>query len=241
MSQERSESPTVPFPSLGTLVMGTEEGAKPPVEDAAEETPASSVWRLPLFHWKTFFLFFAIFFGIVCHWMATSELFETPPDVLAAREHFAHAKARYLANTPYWNAKLQHVIASLSDQPQDGKEAYLRRLQDLSPEICVAFLHDHLKLDLEHLGSLVIFPKQDSMPSLLLSKHENGVWPLQIMLSLEAEVKLQNGHFSILASRLRRGSKELTLGLAWAYFGPELERLRQFEANSWQSPSQPPH
>jgi hypothetical protein len=55
------------------------------------------------------------------------------------------------------------------------------------------------------------------------------------MLALELEIKVHAERFSLSVSRLRRGSQDIALGLAWTYFGPELESIRQLESTTKQS------
>jgi hypothetical protein len=219
-----------------TLPADSDEIAKPvdaPREE--EESPSFLLLRLPLFQWKSFLIFLGIATGLMLHWFATSELFEVPQDVLQSRQAFFKAKETYLSNQSYWDAKLRHFTDYIGKELQEQDEhTLIQELQEIPGEIFISYLLQKLHLADTRHDSTAIFFREGSGFSIVLSKYEKGIWPLQIMLSMEIEVRCTAHRFSLAISRLRRGSQDIALGLSWAYFGPELEALRSLKANSKQ-------
>ena len=214
----------------------------PRIDQQEASSSSFSIWHLPLFHWKTFSIFIACIAAIVIHWFCTSELFEIPQDVALSRKNFFLAKERYLANASYWDAKQRHFTEFMQQEmPVSEPERILQHLQEAPPEVFISFLINKLRLGLDRLDHIALFPKETSASSfgLIVSKYEQGIWPLKIMLSMEMEIKIQAHHLSLTFSRLRRGSQDIALGLCWAYFGAELERMRQLELLPSQSYSLP--
>lgn len=202
-----------------------------------EPNTAFFLFRIPLFQWKTIFLFVGISLGIIFHWFLTSELFSIPKDVVASRTLFFKAKESYLQNSTYWDAKQRHFIEKLSQELSTGNDVeVLRQIQEIPGEIFISFLLKRLHLGSDRLDRCAIFPREESSScSVIISKPENSIWPMAIMLALELEVKVHAERFSLGVSRLRRGSQDIALSLAWTYFGPELESIRQLESTSKQS------
>ncbi|MDB6081343.1 MAG: hypothetical protein JWO53_615, partial [Chlamydiia bacterium] len=190
-----------------------------------------SIFDFPLFQWKAFFLFTGCCLGIIFHWLLTSEIFDPPTDVIVSRNEFFLAKDRYEKNQPYWDAKYAHFISAVRKEISKNESTeVLLEIQQVSSEILLAFLIKELNVRLDRLNQLCIYPKgENSSFSLIISKYEQGIWPLKILLSLEIEIKVKDGHFSLEFTRLRRGSQDISLGLSWAYFGPELDPLKRFD------------
>lgn len=202
--------------------------------ETPEDSSLFSSFRIPSFQWKSFLVFFIISATLIVHWFVTSELFEVPSDVTKTRISFAKAVDNYRTNASYWNAKLLHFKESMDQELTYGEHAFLELIQETPGEIFVSFLLQHLNICLERLEEISAFPRTGSSFSVVVSKPEGGIWPLRIMLSMEIEIKYTAEKFSLAISRLRRGSQDIALSLAWAYFGPELEALRAFEAKAQQ-------
>lgn len=206
----------------------TEERPQP-----QEEIAPYSFLRLPLFQWKSFLLFLGISLALFGHWLTTSEIFDIPEDVQATRDLFYKAKEGYISNQSYWDAKQQYFVTYVEKELLEGNDVpLLQRLQETPGEILISYLVQKMHQGMERIEQIAIYPKDVTPCTLLISKYEPGIWPLKIMLSLELEVKIHAHRFSLSIVRLRRGSQDLALGLAWAYFGPELERIRQLETPS---------
>lgn len=207
---------------------------KEPEEHSEEES--SSFLRLPApsFQGKFFFCIFVICSGLLIHWFSTSELFEVPEDVVKTRDEFVKAKESYNSNASYWDAKLRHFKEVMNQELQFGEHAFLELIQETPGEIFVSFLLQHLNIPLDRLEQITAYPRKGSTFSVVVSKPEGGIWPLKIMLSMEIEIKYTSEKFALAISRLRRGSQDIALSLAWAYFGPELESLRAFETKAHQ-------
>ncbi|MBS0656337.1 MAG: hypothetical protein JSR46_11215 [Verrucomicrobia bacterium] len=194
-----------------------------------DEIPPSFLFlRLPLFQWKSFLIFTGVSLALILQWFFTSDIFNIPEDVAQSQHHFQKAKEGYLANRSYWDAKEQHFIDYIRyELDQSNDQELLERLEETPGEILVAYVTQRLPAGLQRLEHISIFLREGSPCSLIISKYETGIWPLKIMLSLELEVKIQARRLSLVPSRLRRGSQDLALGLSWAYFGPELDTIRQ--------------
>lgn len=194
------------------------------------EAPKLSSSVFPLFQWKSFFLFCAISSLIIFYITSSSDVFQVPPEVQQAYSNFKQALQQYEANPLYWDVKQRHVIDEIKqDIQRTGRindTIYL--LQEMSGELLISYLLKELKIPQERLKTIAIFPKTDGTGlSFLISKLEQGVWPLDVILSLELEVIIEQGKVQLLFQRLRRGSQELATGLTWAYFGSDLDWLRQ--------------
>lgn len=187
--------------------------------------------NFPLFQWKVFFFFLFCGIAVAAHWIFTSELFNVPRDVFQSRKHFFSAKDHYENNKEYWDAKQNHFIRAVRQEMDlGGDDNVWYHLQGISSEILISFLVRELGVNPKLIGQVAIAPQKGSSSfKVILSKYEQVLWPLQIMLSLEMEFKIKSGHFSIEFTRLRRGSQDISLGLSWAYFGPELEPLKKLE------------
>ncbi|HXF29547.1 MAG TPA: hypothetical protein VN457_06820 [Chlamydiales bacterium] len=187
--------------------------------------------NFPLFHWKAFFLFLGCCLGIGVHWLVTAEIFKVPHDVTYARSESMAAFHRFVSNRNYWDGMQKELMSNLKHelQKKNTPEA-LSIVQELHPEMLISFLVSELRVSPERFELLSILPRK--LPSSLhmtLSKFENGIWPLKVMLSLELDITVHAGRLKIGFSRMRRGSTDISLGLAWAYFGSELELLKKHE------------
>ena len=187
--------------------------------------------QLPILQWKTFSLFLSCCFGILINWLLTSEIFMTPPDVALSRKEFFAARDHYEKKRSYWDAKQIHFSKSATDAlEQQNTKQLLSILEGLSGEIFIAFLIQKLHINLTRPNEFAAFPrKKASSLSIILSKYERSIWPLKIMLSLELGVKVKGKAISFEFLRLRRGSEDQSLSLAWPYFGSELEPLQQLK------------
>lgn len=207
-------------------------------DSGLEDTSSSLIFlNLPLLHWKAIFIFLGISLAVIFHWFSTSELFSVPQDVAVSRTKFFKAKESYFLNNTYWDAKQRHFSEKLSHElSKRNDHEVLRQIQETPGEIFISFLLKRLHLGMDRLERCAIFTREDSSNcSIIISKPENSIWPMTIMLALELDLKVHAERFSVSVSRLRRGSQDIALGLAWTYFGPELESIRQFESTSKQS------
>src|SRR5574338_877410 len=168
-----------------------------------DDESSAFILRLPLFQWKSFLVFLGISLGLLLHWFATSELFEIPPDVIETRQQFIQAKENYFSNEVYWDTKLRHFMDVIQEEMNSQNEyAVIQRLQETPGEIFLSFLEKRMHLTLVRLKETAVFPKEGSTFSVVVSKHEGGIWPLKIMLSMEIEIKCRAQRFSLAISRL---------------------------------------
>ncbi len=193
-------------------------------------TPQSSrtATCLSLVRWKTFFLLLSFVLSILILWVATSDLFDVPRDVRKDRQLYSIARQQYLNNPHYWYSQYLQLEHSLKRAVQENREQDIPTLlQEITPQALIAFLVNHSKIKVEELKSVAIIPKiSGSSFVIMASKPEPDIWPFKVMLSIEFQVAFSPDNTSIIVSRLRRGSQELSPSLSWAYFGPELENLK---------------
>jgi len=190
-----------------------------------------TLFDFPFFHWKAFFLFLGCCFGVGINWLMTADIFDMPSDVVRSRIESMTAHDRYTKNKGYWHTKEREFIERLNQEMgrKNSKEA-LELLQKIQPETLLAFLVTSLGVNEERLSDFTITPqKNQNGLRLVLSKFERGIWPLKVLLTMELEITVKKGRLSIAFARLRRGAKDVSRGLAWAYFGAELEPLRNHE------------
>ncbi len=183
---------------------------------------------LSVFQWKAFFAFLIAACLLILAWSSTSDLFEVPPDVTVAYKSYQEAKRRYFQNSVYWDSKREHFEHLVQEDfmTTEGQHVSLL-LETLTPEIFISYLVSKLKISTDRLNTISIMPKESASTfTLIISKTEQAIWPLKIIISLEAEVSVSAQGVSLLFTRLRRGSEDLATGLAWAYFGSDLEALK---------------
>jgi hypothetical protein len=191
----------------------------------------SRIWQLPIFQKQFFFLILGCTLGIFIQWFLTSELFDVPVDVSHSRQEYILAKTHYEKNRDYWDTKQNNLMESIKlDLNQQESKKILEQLNEASSEIFISFLVQNLNFYKERLNEIAVFPKKSASSfSIILSKYEKSFWPIKIMLSLELEIKVQGNAFAIEFVRLRRGARDVSLGLAWTYFWPELEPLQELK------------
>ncbi len=202
--------------------------------------PASLPHALSFFQWKAFLVFTMIAGLIIALWSSSSDIFEVPSDVTTAYKNYQDAKRHYYQNSVYWDSKREHFERAIIDDLHDhGGHNVPMLLETLTPEMIISFLARNLKLSPERLSFTSIMSKENSSSfTLILSKFEQAVWPLKIIVSLEAEVSITSEGVCLYFTRLRRGSEDLATGLAWAYFGSDLEMLKPLPVVSMRA-SQP--
>lgn len=228
---------------LSAIFPDLEEKAQDPiafVQDSLTEDESSTsffLFRLPLIKWRTIFLFLGISLGLIFHWFSTSEQFLVPEDIATSRDNFFKAKESYFQNSIYWDAKQKHFTEKLIYEMALRNDIEVaHQIQEIPGEIFISFLLKKLHLGLDRLEKTAVFPRDDrSNCSLIISKPESSIWPFSIMLALEVEVKVHAERFSLSVTRLRRGTQDIALSLAWTYFGRELESIRQLESTAKQS------
>ena len=93
---------------------------------------------------------------------------------------------------------------------------------DVPLEVLVSWLHD-VQLGLPSSSTLAIYPSPDYPNTLLVSKFEEGVWPLPIVVSLQ--VRLQKEKISV--GHLKRGERRIPIQMAAHYFSKESAWLSQ--------------
>ncbi len=203
-------------------------------QDEPEIKPSRfSFLKLPLFQWKTFLAFVLISTIVFMQWYLSSELFKLPQDVMASRESYFHTKHRFEKTRSYWDIKARQFTDIISTELRyTDLEKILSTPKDTSFELWMALAMEKFCHVFERDESLAIFFRQGKIPgSLILSKYDSEIWPMRILLSMEIDVKVQGNLVIVSVKRLRRGAEDIAPGLCWAYFGKELETLRNFKIN----------
>lgn len=194
------------------------------------QEPQRSTSFFPLFQWKSFLLFCTVSTILVLYVTSSSDVFQVPIEVRDAYQNFKLANQHYEINSLYWDVKQRHLTDEVKQDiaHTGGINSTIYLLQETSGEILISYLLKELKMPKERLETIAIYPKPDGTGlNFIISKLERGVWPLEVILSLELEVVIEQKKIQFLFKRLRRGSQELATGLTWAYFGSDLEWLRQ--------------
>lgn len=181
--------------------------------------------KMPLLPLKIIAIFGLCCTVVVARWMMTAELFEVPSEVARSRTRFFNAKSQYLSNSGYWDAKQVQFAKNLEAEIESAQCAHIvQHLQEMSDEVFFAFVMKYFHLQ-AHKGSLTIFQKEGT-PSYIIFSKEEPQWPFKVILSLEGQLRFEEGHFFFHVLRVRRGGQDIGIGQSWSYFGPELERLR---------------
>jgi hypothetical protein len=206
----------------------TSQGEKSGILTSSTVLVIRTATCLSLVRWKTFFLLLSTVLSFLILWVATSDLFDVPRDVRRDRQLYSIARKQYLDNPHYWYSQYLQLEHSLKRAVQENREQDIPNfLQQITPQALIAFLVNHTSIKIEKLKCFAIIPKiSGSSFVITASKPETNIWPFKVMVSIEFQVHFSADAVSILVSRLRRGSQELSPALSWAYFGPELEYLK---------------
>lgn len=202
------------------------------IQDESEARPSMlSFLHLPLFQWKTFLAFILISTIVFTQWYLSSELFKLPQDVMASRESYFHTKHRFEKSRSYWDIKAQQFTEQISKELTfHDLETILSVPKDASFELWLALCMEKFSHVFYKDEGLAIFFRQGKIPgSLILSKYDTEIWPMRILLSMELDVKVQRNLVIVSIKRLRRGAEDIAPGLCWAYFGKELETMRNLK------------
>lgn len=162
-------------------------------------------------------------------WLFMSIFFDCPRDVELSRKHYAALKASYLAHQDFWRGQKQSIVQALQATTECKSLSCAAAVyQDVPLEVAMAFLFEDLGLSSDRFPDMALFPLLDRpVPTLLLSKYEQGVWPFKIVLSLEIAFEIHEKKLAVSFQKLRRGKITSSPSLAYVYFGPELESLRK--------------
>lgn len=163
--------------------------------------------------WKKTVIALAICMTIVIPWYFMTDLLSVPKDVQENQKNFEKTLNNYLQQQKLWKQKKDTAL-------QNNNLLH----GDIPLEAFFAYLEEDLGFN---LTNVTIFPNSNS--SIMITKRQRGLWPLSVVLSLEMGINIEKGQISVHFIRLRRGQREVSPGLAWAYFGPELGRLRRLE------------
>lgn len=155
---------------------------------------------------------------------------DTPHDVVRSRKLFISAKNAFSHNPRYWHLKRQQIEGKiLKDLQERGGESVFGILREITPEMVLSYAVDSLQMPPETFEHVTLYPKISGASFIILiSKQENSLWPLSVIVSLEVEVRIEAQGAMVLFRRLRRGTQELSTTQASMYFGADLERKFHF-------------
>lgn len=183
---------------------------------------------LTCIRWKVVLFVAAILISMATVWMSSSTLFDIPRDIRMDRKNYSSAKQRFLEDPHYWYCQWVQFEYSIRQALRQGKEQEIPSiLLRVTPQALIAFLVNQTDARIERLRGVATLPKvMGSSFVISLSKPEADAWPFIVMLSAELKVTFDSEGPILTVSRLRRGSQELPPNLTWAYFRPELERMK---------------
>lgn len=159
-------------------------------------------------------------------WSA-GDLFVTPSEVRWSRKQYSVLLSSYQEDRLDWDTQRRQLIGELTKEATALPPA----AHNIPLEVILSYLVESLGFAEGDFKEVALYPAKDfSSLRFYLSKYEAQPWPFRILLSLEAQLEYKNGRWDVKFLSFRRGKRELPTGLAWIYLGPELQRLRTFEA-----------
>ena len=180
--------------------------------------------------WHAVTLFVSLGALSLAAWVSYAPFLDTPRDVAHTRKLFIGVKNSFCNNPHYWHSKRSQVERRiLKDVQERNGESIPFLVRDITPEMLLSYAVDTLHMPLSTFDSVALYPKiSGSSFIILISKLENSLWPLSVIVSLEIEVRIESQGAKILFRRLRRGTQELSTTQASMYFGSDLERKCHF-------------
>jgi hypothetical protein len=175
---------------------------------------------------------------VALFWCSTADFFDTPTDVYRARQSYFSSKKHFFNDQSAWSSEWITMKRSIKNSLENGREHEIPLLlESVTPQLILAFLNDEIGVDEARLNAISIMPKRcGSTFMVMVSKPEPTIWPFSAMLTLEIECHISLKGVSLVCTRLRRGSQELSPNLTWAYFGSDLELLKRFSAITIKTP-----
>lgn len=158
-----------------------------------------------------------------------SDLFADPEDVVLSREHYFELTHNYYEKKEKWDTKKSELIAKIFSSPPNSLKNKELWINNIPLEVVYAYLSEEVTFNTTRFNDVALYPS-DNGRGLILSKYEHNVWPFRILLSLEIELINEAGTLEVKFHQLRRGTRIIPEGLAWVYFGPELQALRGLDA-----------
>jgi hypothetical protein len=162
--------------------------------------------------WKGILCFCVLALALAVPWFLMSDLFLADQRIIHARNTSEKFRKSYLTEKQFWQEKKNYIV---SVHDMYGDDVFF---EDLPEGIALAFLDD--KTNLISNPKLFLCHNQNDF---IMGKQDGRF----ILMSLEFKVEFENGRYSLTPKRLLRGAREVPLGLAWRYFGDELEDLSQ--------------
>lgn len=181
--------------------------------------------------WLKVFFFVTILIVIALPWLLMHSFFVVPDEVGQSRRDFANLKHQYMAHEKSWDQQKNEILSLL--QSHDNNSDITKDPQNfhnLPYEVVLSYILDDLGFRNKSFKDCTLYPVfKRNQVRFILSKPEKDVWPLKVISSLEIAVNSSKEGVEFSFLRLRRGSKEIPINLAWNYFGPELQQLRSLE------------
>lgn len=182
-------------------------------------------------YWRRLLSCFALLLLVVVPYLFFFDLFQTPEEIIRSRQNFIKFQESYRKERDRWDFQKEQILSAMREHrlKEDlGKDKL--SFSAIPLEILFAFLEDDLGFSLPKFDGVCLYPLDDlTNPVMILSKYENVLWPLQVMLSMEIELKTGENRIEAKIRRLRRGAREISPSQSWEYFGAELQALRVLE------------
>ena len=172
------------------------------------------------------FLFLALF-----PWVKMSDLLTTPKEIKQSRKAFFSVQKNYEKKMDVWSQQKAQILKLLSNHTyQENSKKKTLEISKLPLEVSLAYLLEEISQADLIFKKTSIYPKFDEgTTSLLLTKYQEGIWPLKILLSLNIQIEEKNNQLKLSFHELKRGKRNISPKLAWKYFLPELQSLKQLE------------
>ncbi|MCH1429172.1 MAG: hypothetical protein GWP59_04150 [Chlamydiales bacterium] len=166
-------------------------------------------------------------------WVFMSDLLFSPWETMQSRNNFQSAVTQYSSNANKWDKQKEDILLQMKNQ-RLNKEIGKEQLQYnyLPIEVVLSFISNDLGFGKGALKDSTLFldPEDDSLSTFILSKYEEGSWPLNILLSLRVKLDSSQNTTQVNFLDFKRGKRKVSVDLAWDYFTPELQALRLLES-----------
>lgn len=182
---------------------------------------------------KKLFLFCSFLIAMTVPWFWMSDLLSPKTEAQFSRVQFFQAKDYYLKDAKKWDEQKESLLKQMQEDRLDLTPAKMPlSLKSISMEVVMSYLIEELGFSTKLSNSTLYFQPHLDGTSITLTKYEEGIWPLKILLSLEILLKKKQGRVTSSFVNLYRGSRPISIDLAYEYFTQELTALRPLETIS---------
>ena len=151
-------------------------------------------------------------------WVFMSDLLFSPWETMQSRNNFQSAVTQYSSNANKWDKQKEDILLQMKNQ-RLNKEIGKEQLQYnyLPIEVVLSFISNDLGFGKGALKDSTLFldPEDDSLSTFILSKYEEGSWPLNILLSLRVKLDSSQNTTQVNFLDFKRGKRKVSVDLAW--------------------------